>query len=127
MDPTAGIFATLADPTNAAVLALAFAVIFAVVRFVPPKVMGSEWAVRTLPVLPIPICMAVVWIPGLSASSALACGDRLALGAALGCALMATHKIWMQTVLGHDKRIEDIRAARALPDELTPTKPGAPP
>lgn len=106
MDPTVGLFETVMDPRNAGVLAIAFGVLTFVVRVVPAKVRESGWFARAIPVLPVPLCMAIVWIPGLQVTAALGIGDRLALGAALGTGLAWGWKTVRQSILGQDERIK---------------------
>lgn len=112
MDATAGIFAAIADPKNAAVLAIALAVMTVLIKLAPPGLDENSLYVRLLPVYPVPLCMGIVWIPGLSATAALTTGDKIALGAALGIGLAWSFKVWRQTVLGKDERIEKAKAIK---------------
>jgi hypothetical protein len=106
MDPTAGILEIVMDPRNVGVIAIAAAVITFTYRVLPPRIRTSGWVARVLPVLPVPLCMAIVWIPGLEVTAELGAGDRLALGAALGCGLAWGYKVLRQSIMGRDERIK---------------------
>lgn len=106
MDPTTGIFDIVMNPRNVGVIAIAAAVVTFVYRALPPRLRRHGWTARVLPVLPVPLCMGIVWIPGLDATAGLGIGDTLALGAALGCGLAWGYKVLMQSILGKDERIK---------------------
>ena len=105
MDPIKGMFDIIVAPENAGVIAIAAAIMTFVVRVTPPKYRNKGWFARVLPVLPVPLCMAIVFIPGLQVAAELGTGDRLALGGALGCGLAWGFKVLRQTILGKDERI----------------------
>lgn len=106
MDPLVGIFEIIASPQNAGIIAIAAAIMTVLMRIMPPRMRMRGWTARALPVLPVLLCMGIVWIPGLQAAAGLGAGDKLALGAALGCGLAWGFKVVRQTILGHDDRIK---------------------
>ena len=118
MDPIKGLFDIIVAPENAGIIGIAAAVMTVAVRALPPKMRSSGWTARVLPVLPVPLCMSIVWIPGLQACEGLGAGDKLALGAVLGCGLAWGYKVLMQTILGRDERIVTDKARKA--GELVP-------
>lgn len=60
---------------------------------------------RLAPALPILLCSAAVWIPGIVAPGT-GVGSRIMLGILLGAVAANAHKILGQTVLGRDDRIK---------------------
>lgn len=105
MDPLQGVFGIIVNPQNAGIIAIAAAVMTFTIRILPPKMRNHGWTARLLPVMSVPLCMAIVWIPGLQAVDGMGAGDKLALGAALGCGLSWGYKVVKQTFLGKDERI----------------------
>jgi len=103
----------LIAPENAAILAIGFAVMTVLIKVAPPGLGEHNLFVRLLPVLPVPICMGLVWIPGLQAVANMGIGDKLSVGAAIGCGMVFTYKIWSQTIRGKDERIDKAKAIKS--------------
>lgn len=87
-------------------LSIAVAVWFliSIVCRVFPKIKAHRLWARIAPALPMLLCSAAVWIPGL-ADPELGGGSRIVLGILLGAISANAHKIFGQTVLGKDARI----------------------
>jgi hypothetical protein len=112
MDPVKNLFDIIVAPENAGIIAIAAAAMTVIVRILPSEMRESGWVARALPVLPVPLCMGIVWIPGLQAVEGLGMGDTLALAAALGCGLSWGFKVLMQSILGKDERIAKAKAIK---------------
>lgn len=69
-----------------------------------PSLADDPTWVRLLPVTPIVLCSAIVWVPGLVGGSTV---EKLLLGLVLGAFSGHAHKVLSQTVFGNDKRIRD--------------------
>lgn len=85
-------------------IAVAVWVLLSVVTRVFPKLKAHPMWARLAPALPILLCSAAVWIPGC-ADPELGVGSRIFLGIILGAFAANAHKIFGQTVLGKDARI----------------------
>lgn len=71
---------------------------------VAPRFKKTRFYARTAPVAPLLLCSIAVWIPGVVADD-LGIGSRIFLGIVLGALTANGHKIFGQTVLGNDERI----------------------
>ena len=71
-----------------------------------PKLKARPLYARLAPALPLLLCSAAVWIPGI-VDPATGVGSRIMLGIILGAVAANAHKILGQTVLGNDDRIRD--------------------
>ena len=75
-------------------------------RLAPSVADNANWA-RALPILPIVLCSAMVWLPGLVGGQLW---EKLLLGLVLGSFSASANKILRQSIFGHDKRISRDRA-----------------
>lgn len=69
-----------------------------------PRIKAHRFYARLAPVAPIALCSIAVWIPGVVELD-LGVGSRIFLGIVLGALVANAHKIFGQTVLGRDDRI----------------------
>lgn len=69
-----------------------------------PGLLTHPVAARILPLVPILLCSAAVWIPG-AVEGDPTIGSRIFLGIVLGALCGHAHKIFKQTALGQDTRI----------------------
>ena len=95
--------AYLMTAENWLIMAAVSVSIHTVQLFMPGLERNPTWG-RLLPVLPVLLCSAAVWMPGLVDGSA---GQRIALGIVLGVFDGQAYKLLRQTILGHDRRIND--------------------
>lgn len=68
-----------------------------------PALATKKATARLLPVVPLLLCSAAVWIPGIADDMEI--GNRIFLGIALGSIAGQSHKLAKQTVMGDDRRI----------------------
>jgi hypothetical protein len=87
-------------------IAVAVWVLISIVCRVFPKIKAHRLWARVAPALPMLLCSVAVWIPGL-ADPELGVGSRIVLGILLGAISANAHKIFGQTVLGKDDRIQN--------------------
>lgn len=71
-----------------------------------PSVIDHPITARLMPLVPIAMCSAAVWLPG-SVEGDPSIATRIYLGIVLGAMVGHAHKILRQTALGHDDRIVD--------------------
>lgn len=86
-----------------------------------PKLSGNPVFVRVSPLLPLVLCCAGVWIPGV-AEVGTAAGERILVGLILGYTVAHTNKIVMQGVMGRDARLQTGKpedAAAEAPADVT--------
>lgn len=69
-----------------------------------PDIAASAVFARIAPVLPLALCVAAMWMPGVQQAS-LGVGEKVLLGCVLGFAVGHLHKLTKQTFLGNDERI----------------------
>ena len=86
-------------------------VIQMVIKFIPDRIYNAPWFVRLQSILPILLCSAGVWIPGIVPDGATV-GEKILTGVILGYAVAHTYKIVLQSVLGRDRRIAESKAKR---------------
>lgn len=68
-----------------------------------PRFWSTDFGSRLLPLAPLLLCAAAVWVPGLAPAD-LSSLDRIVLGIMLGGTAGQTHKVITQTGLGRDSR-----------------------
>ena len=94
-------------------------------RVLPEKVTASQAYTRLTPVLPLLLCIAGAWIPGIL-DPAMSVSSRILVGIILGYASGHMHKILMQTVLGKDQRLAALVAPSPPENNPAPIVPSAP-
>jgi hypothetical protein len=87
-----------------------------------PELFRKALMVRLQPLLPILLCEALVWLPGLR--PAMQWGSTAVLGIVLGWGIGHMHKIGKQSILGNDSRLDAVADAAA---PVVPDQPPAPP
>lgn len=97
------LLALLSHPGNLVIMAGAWALL-STARQMFPRVAAHSISVRLMPVLPILVCSAEVWLPGLSLG-VVGAGDRVLLGIVLGFATGHGFKVAAQSLLGKDARL----------------------
>lgn len=90
---------------NLAVMVAAWTIL-SVSRKMFPKLYQKPIMARLLPVLPMALCMAMLWLPGIRPVG-VDWGWMLILGIVLGWGVGALHKVLKQTVLGQDAIIQN--------------------
>lgn len=70
-----------------------------------PEFFKRPIVARLLPIFPLVLCTAALWLPGV-AQAAMSIGDKILLGLLLGFAVGHAHKIITQAGLGKDARIK---------------------
>jgi len=106
----------LLTPQNLGIMVASWTII-AVSRRMFPSLFKKPIMIRLLPVLPILLCMALLWLPGLRPAG-VEWGWMLILGILLGWGTGHLHKILKQTVLG-----DKILKAPEEPEEKPEEKP----
>jgi hypothetical protein len=101
MDPLTDL---LLRPSSLYLMGAVWVVMETAGRMLPPKVTANQVYLRVLPLVPILLCSAAVWIPGII-SDPLSPSSRVLVGIILGWGAGQVHKIFMQTVLGRDPRM----------------------
>lgn len=91
-------------PENISVMTACW-VVMAAIKRAAPELSRAGWWARLQPVLPLFLCIAAMWIPGIEQES-LGAGDRVILGIMLGGATGHAHKLFGQTFLRRDKRLK---------------------
>lgn len=90
-------------PENMAVVVGVWVIITTAKKAVP-EFMSHPILVRILPVIPIVLCVAAMWLPGVGQTD-MAVGDKILLGLLLGFAVGHAHKVVKQAGMGKDARI----------------------
>lgn len=90
---------------NLAVMVAAWTILSVAKRVLPGLFQKSVMA-RLLPLLPMLLCMAMVWLPGIRPEG-VDWGWLLVLGVVLGWGVGNLHKVLKQTVLGQDALIQN--------------------
>jgi hypothetical protein len=93
--------AYLLTTENALIMAAVSVSIHTVQLFTPQLEHNSTWG-RLLPALPVLLCSAAVWFPGLVDGGI---GQRVLLGIVLGAVSGQSYKVLRQSILGDDRRI----------------------
>jgi len=98
-------------------------------RLLPPRVTQSQTWVRLAPVLPILMCLAGVWLPGIMPAG-VPWTEYVLTGLILGYAIGHSRKIFMQGVLGRDPRLvkegqENSAVVQPIPPVPKADEPGA--
>lgn len=96
------LIAIVLAPTNLAIIVGVW-VLLTTAQRVGPEVFARPLMVRLLPVLPLVLCIAALWLPGITAPATI--GERVLLGLLLGAAVGHAHKLLVQTGLGRDARL----------------------
>lgn len=78
-------------------------VVMSTLRRVWPELGEHHLWARFSPVMPLVLCSAAVWIPGVVDGTP---GMKVLLGIVLGAMSANAHKIFKQTALGRDQRIK---------------------
>lgn len=86
-------------------IVLGSSVILGVIHRVFPTFGGHHWWARFAPLAPILLCSALVWVPG-AGPDGITVGSRILLGIVLGAMSANAHKIFKQSLFGHDDRIK---------------------
>ena len=72
-----------------------------------PKFFARPLVVRIIPLLSMPLCIGLLWIPGLKAGVMVTgVGDRIMLGCILSWGLSWGYKAVRQGILKKDERIK---------------------
>jgi len=79
--------------------------ILSVAKKVLPGLFKKSVMARILPLLPMVLCMGMVWLPGIRPKG-VDWGWLLVLGVVLGWGVGSLHKVLKQTVLGQDALIQ---------------------
>jgi hypothetical protein len=74
----------------------------------------SRLYARIAPLLPVLLCSAGVWIPGVADDHTI--GTRIMLGVILGAITANSHKILKQSIIGKDERIPTSRLSKFIDD-----------
>lgn len=90
---------------NLVIAAAIYMLLGAVKKSAPELVQHRLWA-RIEPLAPVLLASAAVWIPGLAATQGLGIGDRIMLGLVIGAIVAYGHKLFRQSLLGRDDRIQ---------------------
>jgi hypothetical protein len=85
-------------PENLIVVMSAWILISTATKAFPKLATNRQWK-RLLPVLPIVLCEAAMWLPGV-AQETMSIGDKVLLGCILGWAVGHTHKMVKRTGMG---------------------------
>lgn len=113
--------ATLAE--NAASLVSIWFLLTLVAKLAP-NVRNHPWYARVETVLPFALGVAAAFIPGwIDGLEEAVVGEKIKHGITLGGLAMGGFKIWRQTILGKDERIEAAKAAATVVTDAG--KPGA--
>lgn len=83
-----------------------------IVSLLPQKVTKNQVWARLAPIMPILLCSAGIWIPGLRPDGATL-ADTVLTGLVLGYAVAHTYKTVLQTILGKDQRILEAKNGKA--------------
>jgi len=107
MDPTTNpLMTTILQPQNVAVVLATAVVIYSFQRAFP-AFFAKPAVVRVLPLVSMPICIGLLWIPGLAAGAQVTgVGDRVMLGIILSWGLTWAFKVVRQTGMKKDKRLQ---------------------
>lgn len=106
------LFEILAQWQNGAIM-VGVASLISVVRSIFPALFDKAIVMRVLPAIPIVLCEALVWLPGVAQDG---WGSTAILGLVLGTFSMAAYKMYKQTFLGKD----DVIIASKLPEGVIP-------
>jgi hypothetical protein len=79
--------------------------LIAVAKRVLPNLFKKPFMARILPMLPMVLCMGLIWLPGLRPPTAW--GATLVTGIVLGWGVGQLHKVLAQSVLGKDEVIKN--------------------
>jgi hypothetical protein len=79
-------------------------ILLEVLKRVAPRLVAHQLYIRLSPLLPLALCCAGVWIPGVADPAATA-GIRILVGLVLGYTVAHSHKIVTQGILGRDPRL----------------------
>ena len=104
-------------PHNLGIMIAAWFLI-AMSRKIFPVFYAKSVVIRLLPLFPMLLCMALIWLPGLAPKGAT-WGWKLVLGILLGWGVGHLHKVLKQTVLGKDVYIEGKKVQAVSPSEET--------
>lgn len=104
MEQGAGqLIAIVLKPENLAVI-LGVWIVLTTAQRVLPELFAKPLVVRLLPLMPLVLCIAAMWMPGVAAPPTV--GERVLLGLILGFAVGFVHKLVKQTGLGQDARLQ---------------------
>ena len=78
---------------------------------VVPELKSKAWWARVQPVLPLVLCNAAMWLPGV-AQAEMSTGDKFILGTILGFSVGHAHKVVKQFGFGQDERIKNAKLAK---------------